>query len=68
MTTATPRQTAGNNATLARVKQAMNGPTYREVLAAYNADGRDAARAVLSRCFNEAEAGRARLAEIFDGE
>jgi hypothetical protein len=56
MTTATarkPKQTAGNNADLARIRKAMNTPIFRRASEVYNADGRDAAKAYLGQFFNE---------------
>lgn len=67
-TTRKPKQTAANNATLARVKKMMNAKVYAVVLEAYNAGGRDEARETLSLYFNEEESGRSALASIFDGE
>lgn len=67
MTKPTPRQTAGNNPALARVKAAMNAPTYKATMDVYNAEGREAARAYLGQFFND-EARERCLKAIFDGE
>lgn len=65
--TTTKRQTAGNNAELARVKKHMNAAVYKATLAVYNDEGREAARAYLGRFFHEA-AREGCLKAIFDGE
>jgi hypothetical protein len=65
--TATKRQTAGNNRSLASVKRHMNGEIFRRVADLYNAEGRDAARAYLGAYFND-EARERCLKSIFDAE
>lgn len=61
MTTAT-RQTAGNNAFLAAVKLAMNGPIFKEASALLNADGEAAARAYVGQYFDgDVDAGLERV-------
>jgi hypothetical protein len=65
--TTTKRQTARNNADLARVKRYMNAPIFRRTAELYNAEGREAARAWLGRFFND-DFREGCLRAIFDGE
>jgi hypothetical protein len=51
MTTTTRKQTAANNAFLAKVKRAMNAPIFREASRLANAEGEAAARAYVQRFF-----------------
>jgi hypothetical protein len=51
MTTTIRKQTAGNNAFLAKVKRAMNAPIFREASRLANAEGEAAARAYVQRFF-----------------
>lgn len=50
--TATKRQTAGNNATLRRIKLKMNAATYKKIMDAWNNGGEDYAMMILSHDFN----------------
>lgn len=60
----TTKQTAANNADLARIKKAMNGPIFKRASEIYNADGRDAAMAYMGQFFND-ESRDGVLSELF---
>lgn len=51
-TTTTRRQTAANNALLAKVKRVMNGKIFKRAGEILNAEGEDAARAYLQQFFS----------------
>lgn len=51
MATATKKQTAGNNALLAKVKRAMNKPTFARAAAIMNERGESACRAYMQGWF-----------------
>lgn len=67
MTTTRPKQTAGNNADLARVKKLFNKLVYKATLDEYNFAGREAARTYVGKFFND-EWRERRLAELFPAE
>ena len=66
MTTTTfkTKQTAGNNADLARVKAYFHPKVYKTVMMAYDAEGREAAKAYVGLFFND-EARAEGLASLF---
>lgn len=52
-TTRRPKQTAGNNSTLAHIRAWMNDPVYRAACEAMNSGGEDAARAAIGRAVRD---------------
>ena len=51
--TTTTKQTAGNNADLARIKAEFHPKIYKKVIMAYDAEGREAAMAYVGQFFND---------------
>ena len=62
--TTTTKQTARNNTNLARVKGYFHSEIYKNVLMAYNAEGREAAMAYVGLFFND-EARAEGVARLF---
>jgi len=61
-----PKQTAGNNPALARIRAAFNGPIYRECSRLMNEGGAEAVRAYLRTLYRAEYCGKADA--MVDGE